>query len=161
MFKHSISYIINEDFIDVDSYTKEKIKKIKLNKDDENYNNFDVIKTDLTLREIVNKKLKPIFDNLNLKIVHSWVQQYKKNNFHSVHTHFNTQKDFSFVWFIDGSKESAPIIFYDIGYPLINSGQVIKFPFKPGILLIFPGFIPHEVPINKTNNRLIISGNAI
>ena len=53
------------------------------------------------------------------------------------------------------------IIFYDIGYPLINSGQVIKFPFKPGMLLIFPGFIPHEVPPNKTNNRLIISGNAI
>jgi len=161
MFKHLISYTINEDFINVDSFIKEKIKKINLKKDNENYNNFDVIKTNPILKKIVDEKLKPVFNSLNLKIVHSWVQQYKKNNFHSVHTHFNTQKDFSFVWFIDGSKESSPIIFYDIGYPLINSGQIIKFPFKPGILLIFPGFLPHEVPPNKTNNRLIISGNAI
>ena len=62
---------------------------------------------------------------------------------------------------LNGDKNSAPIIFYEIGYPLINSNKKITFNFKPGMLLIFPGFMPHEVAINKSNNRLIISGNAI
>ena len=33
--------------------------------------------------------------------------------------------------------------------------------FVPGTLVIFPGFIPHEVRPNKSNNRLIVSGNVI
>ena len=49
--------------------------------------------------------------------------------------------------------------FFDVGFPLISTGKIITFNFKPGLLLIFPGFLPHEVPINKSNNRLIVSGN--
>jgi hypothetical protein len=44
---------------------------------------------------------------------------------------------------------------------MVDTNQSIKINFVPGKLIIFPGFIPHEVRPNKNNNRLIVSGNAI
>ena len=57
--------------------------------------------------------------------------------------------------------ENLALIFYDVGYPIIDTQQSIIINFVPGTLVIFPGFIPHEVRPNKTNNRLIVSGNVI
>ena len=141
---------------------KNKINKIKVTKFNEHRNNFnEENKINPLLLDIVNTYLKKIFDKLKLNLENCWVQQYKKYEYHSMHTHFCTQKDYSFVWFISGDKNSAPIKFFDVGFPLITTGKILTFNFKPGMLLIFPGFLPHEVPINKSNNRLIISGNLI
>jgi len=49
---------------------------------------------------------------------------------------------------------------YDVGFPYVNTQQSISFKFVPGTLLIFPGFLPHEVVPNKNNKRLIVSGNV-
>ena len=84
-----------------------------------------------------------------------------KNHFHDLHTHFWHPKGKSFVWFIEGDKDSSPICFYGVGYPLIDIEEIIEIKFAPGTLLIFPGFLPHAVPVNKSNNRLIVSGNVI
>lgn len=158
-YKHSFEYNIFEEQIDITSKILKEVKSYSLTKDETNNNNY--LKKDKKLLHMVRKNLKDIFKKHKLNIIDCWVQLYLKNNYHSVHTHFATQKDYSFVWFINGDKNSAPIIFYEIGYPLINSNKKITFNFKPGMLLIFPGFMPHEVPANKSNNRLIISGNAI
>ena len=158
-YKHSFEYSVFEEQIDITSQILKKVQSYSLTKDETNNNNY--LKKDKKLLQMVRKNLKDIFKKHKLNIIDCWVQLYLKNNYHSVHTHFATQKDYSFVWFIDGDKNSAPIIFYEIGYPLINSNKKIMFNFKPGMLLIFPGFMPHEVPLNKSNNRLIISGNAI
>jgi len=44
---------------------------------------------------------------------------------------------------------------------LVDTDQSVIINFVPGTLVIFPGFIPHEVRPNKSNNRLIVSGNVI
>lgn len=159
-FNHDFIYSIKEYFVPVDTRTKNIIKKIKLKKDNENYSSFSrEEKINSNLIDIINEKIKPVYEKHGLTLLNCWVQLYKKDQYHSIHTHFFTQKDYSFVWFIDGDSNSAPLEFHDVGYPLINTGRSIKFNFKPGLFLIFPGFMPHEVHLNKSNNRLIVSGN--
>lgn len=158
-FKHTFEYSIFEEQIEITKDFLQKIKKYSLTKDIMNSHNF--LKKDKSLLNLVNKKIKKFLDKHKLKLIDSWIQKYGKNDYHSLHTHFATVKDYSFVWFIEGSEDSSPIIFYEVGYPIINTGKKIIFNFKPGTFLLFPGFMPHEVPLNKNNNRLIISGNAI
>ena len=159
--KHSFIYSVIEDFIPIDEQTTKKIKKIKLDKYPLNYNNFYNPVEKENLQKLVLIKLGEVFKKNRLKLVNCWVQKYMKNHYHDVHTHFRCPEGKSFVWFIEGSKDSSPICFYDVGYPLINTNQTLSIKFKPGILLVFPGFLPHAVPLNKSNNRLIVSGNVI
>ena len=160
MHKHSFVYTVFENFVSVDLKTIEIIKKIKLNESKENKNSFSLSPNiNMTLKKIVESKLDFIFKELKLKLQNCWVQKYNKYDYHSMHTHFNTQHDYSFIWYIEGKSNSASTKFFDVGYPLINTGSVLEFNFKPGTVLLFPGFLPHEVPINKSNNRLIVSGN--
>jgi hypothetical protein len=158
-YKHTFEYSIFEEYLNIDEKILKNIKKHPLTKYDMNSNNF--CNKDKKLLNMIKKKLENVLKKHKLNIIDCWIQLYLKNNYHSVHTHFSTQKDYSFVWFIEGDKTSSPVIFYEIGYPLLHNNKQIKFDFKPGTLLIFPGFIPHEVPPNKSNNRLIVSGNAI
>jgi hypothetical protein len=113
----------------------------------------------LSFDNFIKNKLLNVFKKYNLTLKDSWVQKYLKNNYHSLHTHDVLHK--SFVWFIQGDKNSSPLYFYDVGYPVVDTNQSIKINFVPGTLVIFPGFIPHEVRPNKNNNRLIVSGNVI
>jgi len=162
MFKHNFSYSIWENFIPINIKLKNKIKKIKVKKFTENTNNFNKdCRMNPTLKDIVDENLTSTFKEFNLTLDNCWVQHYKKNDYHSLHTHFNKMKDFSFVWFISGSPNSSPIRFFDVGYPVISTGKILTFKFKPGLFLLFPGFLPHEVPSNKSNNRVIVSGNLI
>tara|TARA_R100000781_G_C3996325_1_gene98742 strand:+ start:66 stop:539 length:474 start_codon:yes stop_codon:yes gene_type:complete len=156
MFKHNFIYSIIEEFVKVDKETLKEINKIKLKKEPYNFTSY--YEKNNLFNNFINKKLKHIFKKYNLTLKESWVQKYLKNNYHGVHTHNVIEK--SFVWFIKGDKNSSPLYFYDIGYPVINTNQIIKINFIPNTLVIFPGFIPHEVRPNNNNNRLIISGNV-
>jgi|TARA_R100001530_G_C4218823_1_gene129406 CHAT domain-containing protein len=160
MFKHDFVYSIIEEFVEIDNKTKKLLNNIELKKDNENYNNF-YNNNENILMKIILDKLGFIFKKYKLTLNHCWLQLYKRNDYHSLHAHFNTKKDYSFVWFIEGDKKSSPLKFYDVGFPIINCGNVKTIEFIPGKLLIFPGFLPHEVPLNKTNKRLIVSGNVI
>tara|TARA_R100001015_G_C4466955_1_gene51930 strand:- start:43 stop:534 length:492 start_codon:yes stop_codon:yes gene_type:complete len=162
MLKHSFIYNIIEEYVEVDNETKSKLKKIKLNKDKNipsmNLTSYWDMKEEDKLINLLNFKFKSILKKYKLKIEESWVQKYLNNSYHHLHTHYVHKK--SFVWFIEGNKKSSPLCFYDVGYPLVDTQQSLEFPFIPGTLLIFPGFIPHEVKPNSNNKRLIVSGNV-
>tara|TARA_R110000822_G_scaffold43500_1_gene117328 strand:+ start:77 stop:562 length:486 start_codon:yes stop_codon:yes gene_type:complete len=161
MSKHSFVYSIVEEFVKIDEETLNKINKIKLKKDNNipDMNLTSYYNRNTFFDNFIKDKLNNIFKKYNLTLGKCWVQKYLKNNYHSLHTHNVLEK--SFVWFIQGNKNSSPLYFYDVGYPVVNTNQSIKIDFVPGTLVIFPGFIPHEVRPNKNNNRLIVSGNVI
>ena len=166
MYRHTFSYYLIEEYIEIKKDVLKKIKQVSLKKDkhdpEMNLNSYyeAMNNTDesLVFKEFINKQLKDIFEKHNLKIKNGWVQKYLKNSYHSLHVHDSDEK--SFVWFIEGNEKSSPTVFYDVGFPYINTNQSISFKFIPGTLLIFPGFLPHEVRPNKNNNRLIVSGNV-
>tara|TARA_R110000796_G_scaffold124064_2_gene238481 strand:- start:1646 stop:2131 length:486 start_codon:yes stop_codon:yes gene_type:complete len=161
MLKHSFTYTIIEDYIDVDPKSKEVIKKIKL-KDDEKIpgmNQTSFYDINESLNKLVIKKLGPLLKSFDLKLNYCWVQKYLKYGHHSIHTHHPKHK--SFVWFIEGDKNSSPLSFYDVGYPYVDINTPKDFKFVPGTLLLFPGYMPHEVRPNKNNNRLVVSGNLV
>jgi hypothetical protein len=60
--------------------------------------------------------------------------------------------------YVDCSENSAPTIFYNVGYPYIQHDLVNIHPVI-GRLVVFQGAIPHEVPPNTDDKRLVISGN--
>ena len=161
MSKHSFVYSVIEEFVEVDKETLKQVMEIKLTKDDNvpDMNLTSYYNRSLSFDNFIKNKLLNVFKKYNLTLKDSWVQKYLKNNYHSLHTHDVSHK--SFVWFIQGDKNSSPLYFYDVGYPVIDTNQSIKINFVPGTLVIFPGFIPHEVRPNKNNNRLIVSGNVI
>tara|TARA_R110000824_G_scaffold32615_4_gene105204 strand:+ start:2691 stop:3179 length:489 start_codon:yes stop_codon:yes gene_type:complete len=162
MFQHSFVYSLFEEHVEVDNDTKKEIKKVILKKDkynpDMNLNSYHE-ENNKKLFDFINKKLAEIFKKYNVTLKSCWVQKYGKNNYHNLHTHNAEEK--SFVWFIDGDKDSSPLTFYDVGYPLIRTDQILTFKFVPGTFVIFPGYLPHEVYPNKSKNRLIVSGNVI
>jgi len=166
MYRHTFSYYLIEEYIEIKKDVLKKIKQVSLKKDKHNpemnlnsyYETMDNTDESLVFKEFINKQLKDIFEKHNLKLKNCWVQKYLKNSYHSLHVHDSNEK--SFVWFIEGNEKSSPTVFYDVGFPYINTNQSISFKFIPGTLLIFPGFLPHEVRPNKNNNRLIVSGNV-
>ena len=161
MSKHSFVYSVIEEFVKVDKESLKQINKIKLKKDnnipDMNYTSF--YNKNSSFNNFIKNKLSSVFKKYNLTLQNSWVQKYELNGYHNLHTHDIDKK--SFVWFIEGQENSSPLVFYDIGYPIIDTQQSIIIKFVPGTLVIFPGFIPHEVRPNKNDNRLIVSGNVI
>jgi len=161
MPKHSFVYSIIEEFVEVDKESLKQINKIKLTKDEHvsDMNLTSYYNRSISFDNFIKNKLSNVFKKYKLTLKDSWVQKYLKNNYHGLHTHNILLK--SFVWFIEGDKNSSPLYFYDVGYPVVNTNQTIKINFIPGTLVIFPGFIPHEVRPNKSNNRLIVSGNVL
>ena len=161
MFEHNFVYTIIEEFVEVDKKILKQIKDIKLTKDNNipDMNLTSYYNESPSFNNFIKNKLSDVFKKHNLTLQNSWVQKYLKNSYHNLHTHNILYK--SFVWFIEGDKNSSPLYFYDVGYPVVNTDQSIKINFVPGTLVIFPGFIPHEVRPNKNNNRLIVSGNVI
>ncbi len=159
MRSHSFTYTIIEEYVEVDPTTKKEIKEIKLIDDKKipGMNLTSFYNINKSLDKLVDRKLGDIFKSLNLKLNHCWVQKYLKYGHHSVHTHHPKGK--SFVWFIEGNKKSSPVSFYDVGYPYVDDNTPKDFAFIPGTLIMFPGYMPHEVRPNKNNSRLIVSGN--
>ena len=161
MYKHSFTYTIIEDYVEVDAQTKKLVKSILLKEDKYipgmNFTSF-FDKHEILNKLIVNK-LGHIFKSFSLTLDHSWIQKYSKYGYHSIHTHHPKHK--SFVWFIQGNKNSSPISFFDVGYPYVDVNKPKDFKFKPGTFLLFPGYMPHEVKPNRTDNRLIVSGNLV
>jgi len=166
MYKHTFNYYLLEEYVPITKDILKTIKQVSLEKDKHNpemnlnsyYQTVDNTKENQKLTKYINLQLQSIFKKHALTLRNCWVQKYLKNSYHSLHVHDSNEQ--SFVWFIEGNKKSSPTVFYDVGYPYINTSQSIKFQFVPGTLLIFPGFLPHEVRPNKNNNRLIVSGNV-
>ncbi len=168
MYKHTFNYYLLEEHVPITKDALKTIKQVPLEKDknnpDMNLNSYHLTysnpEENEQFKKYIGTQLELIFKKYNLTLKNCWVQKYLKNSYHSLHTHGLNYNEKSFVWFIEGDEKSSPTIFYDVGFPYVNTQQSISFKFVPGTLLIFPGFLPHEVVPNKNNKRLIVSGNV-
>ena len=57
------------------------------------------------------------------------------------------------------NAKSSATRFYPPGYPYIVFNEFIDIYPKVGKLVVFPGYLPHEVLPNKDDERLIMSAN--
>jgi hypothetical protein len=149
--------------IDVKPNYNKFVKNIKLDKDKDNNNNFYnqneefTKKTNQVLSSHISRVSKFLgFDNYFIR--NCWIQKYHENDLHSLHIHSKGLQEYSFIYYIDSTKNSSPTYFYNLGYPYIELSHHKVIPEK-GKLIVFLGCIPHEVRNNKDKKRLIVSGN--
>ena len=111
----------------------------------------------------------------------TWVTWKEPGQFHTAHTHPNSV--ISAVFFYGYSEGNTPAIMFHRpqGGPTGAQSMMLKkrgmkkgeelspfawesftIPFKPGLLLIFPSYFMHSVPLNKTNStRKSVSMNIV
>jgi hypothetical protein len=101
----------------------------------------------------LRKQVISILNNHGLLLENNWAQLYNKNNYHSLHNHY--QSIYSGIIYLSG-KNCSPTVFYG-GFKL----KKYLHDFKKNTLLMFPSMIPHEVQsLKKNEERLIISFNT-
>lgn len=138
------------------------VNSIKLERDFEQLNNFNESSTEFN--KLVNVELENIFNSVcerlnktRYDLLHTWVQKYDNHDWHQVHVHNPT--DYSFIYFIDCTKDSSPTTFYTPGHPYVME-EPIHVVAKKGRCVIFKGGIPHEVRPNNDSIRKVVSGNV-
>ena len=87
--------------------------------------------------------------NYQLKVVQNWFAVYDRGDYVDCHNHFPLS--FSFVYFVNCPRGSAPLKFN-------YSGKKVKA--EEGKLVIFPAHVGHSVPKNKCKNRVSLIGNV-
>lgn len=98
--------------------------------------------------------------NLNLYIEEIWVNIAKKGAYQEIHHHEDSF--FSGILYIDVTNESGNLQFLN---PLSSEGILMKnplilekeYPIIPtnGLLVLFPGWLPHRVQVNNLDNERI------
>ena len=86
-----------------------------------------------------------IFD---LKLRNLWGQYYKKGDYQITHAH--NPLSWSFVYYVNAPKGSAPLVFETTG---------TKIRPEEGKVIIFPSIMRHGVPKNNCKDRLTLVGN--
>ncbi len=92
-------------------------------------------------------------------VIHnSWFQAYKKENYHNVHVHNCNENSYSLIFYIDATSDSSVTNFFIPGFPYTPAimKSVIA---EKNKLVFFPGYLPHQVPPNKDEQRIIFSAN--
>lgn len=110
------------------------------------------------------------YSNVGLVLLNSWSIITPKGGSNTIHNHSNSF--LSGVYYIQVDTESSPLNFYDprdikVFLNPFNSAKngtytadVVNFKVKSGKLLIFPSWLKHSVPENKSEtDRIIISFN--
>jgi len=95
--------------------------------------------TDILKKEMyghLSKKFKAIVDNY-------WFHIYKKNSDYQWHTHGHS--NFSAIYYISLPEKKYKTKFLNMDIPV-----------KEGDLLIFPSFLAHCSPINKSNKEKVV-----
>lgn len=155
MKKHEIKYEIIEDFL------------CPLKEHQEAFNQIDFeslpkkeMQTTFGTKETLNEKiyalLNEYFKKINLTIINLWAQKYV-NGRHEAHIHNDCAA--SFVWYIEAEKNCSKILFYNPGWPYIDTHKKIEIQPVTGTLLLFSTGIPHEVLENKNQIRNVVAGN--
>jgi hypothetical protein len=90
------------------------------------------------------------FKSEKIKCSEVWGALYNKNDHATIHNHEPSY--FSFVYYVNVPRNSAPLIFANSGYRI-----------KPvsGKLVIFDSKLYHKVPKNRSENRSLIAGNFV
>jgi uncharacterized protein YjlB len=85
--------------------------------------------------------------NYQSKVIQNWFAVYDRGDWVDCHNHFPLS--FSFVYFVNCPRGSAPLKFH-------YSGKKVKA--EEGKLVIFPAHVGHSVPKNKCKNRVSLIG---
>lgn len=86
-------------------------------------------------------------DNSKLKCSSCWGVIYNEEDYIMPHDHGTS---YSFVYYVNVPEGSAPLIFSEFGYKILA---------EVGKLVLFNGSLTHEVPKNKSKNRICLVGN--
>ena len=84
-----------------------------------------------------------------LTFYNCWFIKYKRGE--ETFSHHHSPSVFSFVYYIQTPKGSAPMIF-------THSGKRIKA--EEGKVVIFPGYVKHHAPKSRCDDRIVLSGNC-
>lgn len=95
-----------------------------------------------------------------MSVLKMWVQKYAPGGYHPIHVHATDMHNYSFVFYVDCTDNSACTMFYNLGYPYVDHGGFKVKPVK-GRCVLFPGAMPHEAMPNNDDRRLIVSGNIV
>lgn len=96
--------------------------------------------------------IKNLFPDKTMKIVNCWFQEYKKYSYHSWHNHGMC---WALVYYLSLPEDSKGTVFKDFVSAREYDPQC-----KEGDFLIFPGWITHKSPINRSiDNKVIIACN--
>tara|TARA_R100001163_G_C5049256_1_gene186201 strand:- start:1010 stop:1489 length:480 start_codon:yes stop_codon:yes gene_type:complete len=138
--------------------SEDEVKQLSIVKNDRyaKDNNFTTYFTlnilNFPMLKNLKTKIETILKEHELILSNSWVQSYKEDNYHKTHIHDGAKK--SGILYLTNSK--TPTIFYNRVFK-----EYYHYPEK-NTLLLFPGFVPHEVrPVKEKEERLIVSFNAI
>tara|TARA_R100000152_G_C6679648_1_gene113847 strand:- start:7 stop:558 length:552 start_codon:yes stop_codon:yes gene_type:complete len=78
-----------------------------------------------------------------------WGQYYNKGDFQDVHNH--NPAHWSFVYYVNAPKGSAPLVFTSSNKKVIPTS---------GMFVLFPAWLCHHVPVHKCEEiRSVIAGN--
>jgi len=100
--------------------------------------------------------------------VEIFFSEMKEGDCHKIHAHPNCL--LSGVIYLDVPDNSASINFYDsrnhydfVGLKTVNNIDlsIYTIPPKTGLILIWPAWIKHEVPLNKVNGRITAVFNIV
>ena len=97
------------------------------------------------LIKLVEEKTQLVVNDndFNISVVQSWAAVYEKNNAAVRHNHSDTL--YSAVYYASAKPNSSPIKF---------EGGITIMP-EPGMLVIFPGWLFHEVPAMRFDHQRI------
>lgn len=131
------------DFYNKTTNVKAKMTSFYSHQEYKDFELFDTIVKSI----ILDSYWKPI-DNEELTCFNMWGNVYNRGDYTIKHNHDPFY--ISFVYFVKTPKGSSPFIFS-------NSRKKING--ENGKLIIFPSYLDHEVPPNKCENRVTVSGN--
>jgi uncharacterized protein (TIGR02466 family) len=125
------------------------------------YNQINIL--NLPLLKDIKDQIIFILEKHNLFISNSWAQLYKKGDKHRIHNHGGSV--YSGVLYVNGRGKDGTAFHHPMSKMIEsfhkNFKTIVMTKFEPGVLILFPSYIPHEVVEQKEeNNRLIISFNT-
>ena len=91
----------------------------------------------------------PLFDDrLGYSLNNVWIAIYKEGHYTVLHSH--EPHHMSFVYYLKANNNSSPLVF-----------DRCEFQVQPydDLLVIFPSYLEHSVPIHKGEDRICLAGN--
>lgn len=126
------------------------------------YENINILNLPLLLP--LKKQVISILDKHKLQLKNNWAQLYEKGDYHPRHNHNNTC--YGGIIYVDGFGKDGTLFHHPLSCLVRPYG--IRFKqnhleiFQSGTMILFPGYIEHEVLIQKENNhRTVIAFNTI
>lgn len=162
-------YNINCKLVDTDINISDSFRKLVESIElDENFSSYNNVNEKTKLIDFICSNYEKrfldtiaVFTDLkkleSFRITDCWVQKYE-NKEHWLHVHGTDNSKLSFVWYVNTSDKSSPIIFHNPGYPYNDFWYKKIYPEKNKFLM-FNSYIPHKVAYNTDSDRMAISGN--